>query len=1091
MNTSDPIRRIVLIYDQERPETTGTYVRLALERRVAKGALDAVTHFVPGEIERLKDSEFDLCLVVDDGLDYALPRCKKPVIYWAIDTHINSERSLRRAREADIVLAAQKDGAERLRQAGVATARWLPLACDPKIHGGITVPKVRDVCFVGNLFTGPRADLVRLLQQYFPNMFVGNAYFEDMARIYSASRAVFNRSLLNDVNMRVFESLASGSLLVTNDLSENGQHELFRDGIHLVTYTCGQELLDKLQYYLRRDDLRERIGAAGRAEVLAKHTYDDRVREMLKAAIGCPLLDNGDDGGDARKAKGVRAGNDSISTVRPSVQSHDPSYFDHPRGDILRLISHTARTMCEVGCGHGRLAMMVKERQPCEVIGIELNEEAAAVARTRLDRVLTGDFEQIEIDSYDDYFDVVTLGDVLEHFADPAEQLARIRSWIKPGGVLIASIPNVRHHSVVRSLLDGNWTYEEAGLLDATHRSFFCRRNIQKLFDQTGYTVTSWSAVPGPGYEEWERAGRPGRVTLGNMTIEAPVEEIQEYFIYQWLVVAKPSQGARRTEDAVPAIATSVERSAERWAGEPSPREAQSLIATSDAPSDVLSSPSLDSSTGFPLIIVLMVTFNRLEYTRPSLESVLAQDYPNFRVVVWDNASTDGTIEFLKERLQGEDRATLILSPVNRGVVAPMNEVWFGDHSEFPGAGEEELRAKVDNDTVVPPNLLRRLAECHLRGTRFGALSGFHFRKEGEAIIEDDMVEEIDGVSMVRQPYVGGCAVMVKKSDLDRMGPIACRTDAQPGPFMDSGWTFYQERMAAAGMIHGYPVPLIHVDHLEDTRSPHCIHSDEHQAYKQALRGMNLEQSTEALCVWRPHRMAAIAEREASRTESEKRALGPMTFTQDFRRDFDQFNFFGPPFAFARFGDGERAICSGSAVKAQDGWSYPGGASQFAADLNAALRFNDPGYYLGLSDACCDRASHEWYLRQITAPLSQVTFANIFVNGNYQRFRQLTLGACALVASDGGDYWVPENILETAFSLDKLVERLLSVKRPMLVSAGPAACIIVHKYWQRAKPDERQVIVDVGSAIDEWTKGRKTRQYQVPGTRNAALVCTW
>jgi hypothetical protein len=77
------------------------------------------------------------------------------------------------------------------------------------------------------------------------------------------------------------------------------------------------------------------------------------------------------------------------------------------------------------------------------------------------------------------------------------------------------------------------------------------------------------------------------------------------------------------------------------------------------------------------------------------------------------------------------------------------------------------------------------------------------------------------------------------------------------------------------------------------------------------------------------------------------------------------------------------------------------------------------------------------------------------------------------------------------FDLDALVRRLLAVRRPILVSAGPAACVIVHEYWQRAVPEQRQVIVDVGSAIDELTKGRKTRQYQVPGTRNAQLVCTW
>jgi hypothetical protein len=66
-------------------------------------------------------------------------------------------------------------------------------------------------------------------------MFVGRAYFEEMARAYSAARLLFNRSLKNDVNMRVFEAVACGSLLFKNDLGNNGQDELFRDGVHLAT----------------------------------------------------------------------------------------------------------------------------------------------------------------------------------------------------------------------------------------------------------------------------------------------------------------------------------------------------------------------------------------------------------------------------------------------------------------------------------------------------------------------------------------------------------------------------------------------------------------------------------------------------------------------------------------------------------------------------------------------------------------------------------------------------------------------------------------------------------------------------------------
>lgn len=214
-----------------------------------------------------------------------------------------------------------------------------------------------------------------------------------------------------------------------------------------------------------------------------------------------------------------------------------------------------------------------------------------------------------------------------------------------------------------------------------------------------------------------------------------------------------------------------------------------------------------------------------------------------------------------------------------------------------------------------------------------------------------------------------------------------------------------------------------------------------------------------------------------------------MQFHQDFMRDFDEFDFWGAPFAFARFADGERAICMGTPIKGQDGWSFDGRQADFAAQLNAALRYDAPGYYVGISDGCCDLAAKEWYLQQIRVPLARVTFSNIFVNANYRRFKPIDTSDMAIVASEGGDYWVPEDVMNSNFDLDQLVHRLLAVDRPILVSAGPASCIIIHRYWQRAV--KKQVIVDVGSAIDERTKGRKTRQYQVPGTRTAELCCRW
>ena len=79
------------------------------------------------------------------------------------------------------MFAAQRDGAERLHQAGIASATWLPLACDPSVHRRLEVAKEYDVAFIGNLFAGPRTDLLDLIQRKYHNSFGGRCYFEEMA----------------------------------------------------------------------------------------------------------------------------------------------------------------------------------------------------------------------------------------------------------------------------------------------------------------------------------------------------------------------------------------------------------------------------------------------------------------------------------------------------------------------------------------------------------------------------------------------------------------------------------------------------------------------------------------------------------------------------------------------------------------------------------------------------------------------------------------------------------------------------------------------------------------------------------------------
>jgi UDP-N-acetylglucosamine 2-epimerase len=530
------IKRVAVVFDDERrPETTGAYCLRALRRLVT------VEHFRPAALERIDANAFDLFLQVDDGLDYRIPHRLSPSAYWAIDTHVDFDLALRKSRERDYIFAAQKDGAERLRQV-LGRAEWLPLACDPEIHRPHRIEKRHDICFVGNVIPGPRTDLLRLLQQRYEDIDIRRCYFDEMARAFSAAKIIFNRSVSNDVNMRVFEAMACGSLLITNDLRNNGQDDLFGPGLHLVTYETPEELCDKIDFYLADEVARERIAAQGAAEVATHHTYRHRMQAVLTAiergnAIAVPGINL--ETPAALSGCHHSNGHSTTGAQHACSGAHDSSYFEFDRPEIVDLVPAAARRILDIGCGAGVVGAAIRARQPAVVWGIERDAGAAEVARTRLDEVFVGDIEQLEMPPDTAPFDCVVCADIIEHLFRPLATLRKIRTWLAAEGKLIASIPNIRHHSIISGLLEGNWTYESAGLLDRTHVRFFMKSSIERLFQEAGFTITRWGHTSLGELESWERQGRPANVQVGQVRLEgASPEDTSEFFIYQHLVVA-------------------------------------------------------------------------------------------------------------------------------------------------------------------------------------------------------------------------------------------------------------------------------------------------------------------------------------------------------------------------------------------------------------------------------------------------------------------------------------------------------------------------------------------------------------------------
>lgn len=165
-------------------------------------------------------------------------------------------------------------------------------------------------------------------------------------------------------------------------------------------------------------------------------------------------------------------------------------YFNWTRSEMLGFVPRQARSVLDIGCGTGQFAKAVADVAGAEVWGVELNADAAKQAATQLHKVLSGSIESQLPLLPDNYFDCICMNDVIEHLVDPWTVLRAVAVKLKSDGVLVASIPNVRHYKNLSGVLfDADWRYTESGLLDKTHLRFFTPKSMQRLFNETGYRV--------------------------------------------------------------------------------------------------------------------------------------------------------------------------------------------------------------------------------------------------------------------------------------------------------------------------------------------------------------------------------------------------------------------------------------------------------------------------------------------------------------------------------------------------------------------------------------------------------------------------
>jgi 2-polyprenyl-3-methyl-5-hydroxy-6-metoxy-1,4-benzoquinol methylase len=135
--------------------------------------------------------------------------------------------------------------------------------------------------------------------------------------------------------------------------------------------------------------------------------------------------------------------------------------------------------LLDIGCNEGR-SLKIYQRNGFEVEGLELNENAAAVARSAGFPVYTNDLSEFQPA---EPYDIVVLSNVLEHARDPREMLLDIGRILKRGGQVWISCPNGR--SWLRKAFGPSWINWHVPF----HISHFTAETSQEVLQQAGFVV--------------------------------------------------------------------------------------------------------------------------------------------------------------------------------------------------------------------------------------------------------------------------------------------------------------------------------------------------------------------------------------------------------------------------------------------------------------------------------------------------------------------------------------------------------------------------------------------------------------------------
>ena len=170
----------------------------------------------------------------------------------------------------------------------------------------------------------------------------------------------------------------------------------------------------------------------------------------------------------------------SSGEYAPFAEAHDMrSLISRHRLERVLEVARPGRWL-DVGCSTGSF-VAAAVRAGCVAEGLDISREAVEIAR---DAGLLAHHGRVEDFEPTQPYDTITAFDVLEHSPEPRAFVKRLRGWLRPGGTLVLTLPDLRS-IYPRFLMGRHWFY----FWPDEHLFYFDANTVTRLLRDAGFEI--------------------------------------------------------------------------------------------------------------------------------------------------------------------------------------------------------------------------------------------------------------------------------------------------------------------------------------------------------------------------------------------------------------------------------------------------------------------------------------------------------------------------------------------------------------------------------------------------------------------------